>query len=159
MKMNRHHYVRTCSEHTDLTYQPIHANIMPTSCKFKTAPFRPTPFLVGHQSHRAYKDSPCWPVCGYSYLIIQILDSKALSEIAEHLWTILFELEMSWKILSVEKQIIEIKSVTIDVYYSFILFLGITDHTSRMNGNASSTHSNSMDFIRLGLYEFNIHKH
>lgn len=35
-------------------------------------------------------------------LVILVLDSKALSQVPEYLWTVLFEFELSWKILSEE---------------------------------------------------------
>ncbi len=39
-----------------------------------------------------------------SYLVILVLDSKALSQVSEHLWTVLFEFELSRKILPEEQR-------------------------------------------------------
>lgn len=40
----------------------------------------------------------------WSYLIILVLNAKALSQVSEHLWTVLFEFELPRKILSKEQR-------------------------------------------------------
>lgn len=37
------------------------------------------------------------------YLVILVFDSKSFPQIPKHLWTVFFEFELSWEILSVEK--------------------------------------------------------
>lgn len=37
------------------------------------------------------------------YLVILVLNSKAFPQVPKHLWTVVFEFELSWKILSEKK--------------------------------------------------------
>lgn len=43
-------------------------------------------------------------IVSLSYLIILVLDPEALSQVSEHLGTVLFEFELSGKILSEEQR-------------------------------------------------------
>lgn len=61
-----------------------------------------------------------------SYLIILVLDPEVLSQVSEHLWAVLFEFKLSWKILSEEeKQVLthEMRTVQLDLLRCDILYM------------------------------------